>query len=80
MLAATASLTRWYAIELCSFFKVEVGTVVLVTTDLLSQNVLVGSSIGTPIILNLYLRPSNISTKIHIAMNSEPNVEASTVL
>jgi len=35
--AATASHTQWYAIELCFFFYVDVGIVVFVMTDLLSQ-------------------------------------------
>ena len=51
--AATASRTRWYAIELCFFFKVEVGTVELVITDLLSQKTLAAPSIAMPNILSL---------------------------
>ena len=78
--AATASLTLWYAIELCFFFKVDVGTVALVTTDLLSQKTFAAPSIGTPNIRSLYLRDSSISTQIQSAMNSEPKVDASTVL
>jgi hypothetical protein len=78
--AATASLTLWYAMELCFFFKVDVGTVEFVTADLLSQNTLVGPSIGIPIILNLYRSASRISTRVLMAMNSEPKVLASTVL
>jgi hypothetical protein len=40
--AATASRTRWYAIALCLRFRVDSGTVLLVTTDLLSQNTFAG--------------------------------------
>jgi len=78
--AATASLTRWYAMELCFFLSVDVGTVALVTTDLLSQNTLAGPSIGMPIILSLYLIASNISTRMRMATNSDPNVDDSIVL
>jgi len=51
--AATASVTLWYVIELCFFFKVEVGIVALVMTDLLSQKTFAGPSIGTPNIQSL---------------------------
>ncbi len=65
--------------ELCFFFKVDVGIVALVTTDILSQNTLAGPSIGMPNIHSLYLNDSSISASILISMNSEPNVEDSTV-
>ncbi len=42
-----------------------------VITDLLSQKVLVGPSIGVPNIRNLYLRLSITSTPIRNATNSE---------
>jgi hypothetical protein len=41
--------------------------------------VFTGPSNGTPNIQNLYLRLSNISTAISIAINSDPKVEVSTV-
>jgi hypothetical protein len=77
--AATASRTRWYAMELCFFFRVDVGTVELVTTDLLSQKTFTGPSIGIPNILNLYHSDSNISTKMRMAINSDPKLDDSTV-
>jgi hypothetical protein len=76
---ATASLTQWYAMELCFFFRVEVGIVELVTTDLLSQKKLAGPSMGIPSIHNIYRKASIISTQIHRAMNSDPKVDDSTV-
>ncbi len=75
-----ASLTRWYAIELCFFLRVNAGCIAFITTDELSQNVLTGPSNGTPIICSLYRKPSRISTAMHSAVNSEPNVDVSTVL
>jgi len=51
----------------------------LMTTELLSQNTLAGPVIGTPNIRSLYLRASIISTQICMAINSDPNVEVSTV-
>jgi hypothetical protein len=44
---AMASLTLWYAIELCFFLSVKDGCVEFVTTEELSQNVLSGPSNGT---------------------------------
>jgi hypothetical protein len=47
-------------------------------TASLSQNTLVGPSIGTPNILNLYRNASIISVAFFNAVDSDPNVEAST--
>jgi hypothetical protein len=80
MPAATLSRTLWYAIELCFLLNIEVGMVDLVTTDLLSQNTLLGPSIGIPSMRNLHRSASIISTPIRIATNSDPNVDDSTVL
>ena len=49
------------------------------TTALPLQNTLQGQSIGTLIILSLYHSPSIISIAILIAINSDPNVDDSTV-
>ena len=48
-------------------------------TASLSQNTLVGPSIGTPNIRSLYLRASVSSTAVFIARNSAPKVLVSTV-
>jgi len=80
MPAATASLTLWYAIELCFFFNVDVGMVALVITDLLSPKIFAGQSMGIPNMRSLYRRASTISMQIRIAMNSEPKVDVSIVL
>jgi hypothetical protein len=66
--------------ELCFFLRVDVGTVAFVTTDLLSQNTLAAPSIGIPIILSLYRIDSNISTRMHMATNSDPKVDDLMVL
>ncbi len=63
--------------ELCFRFKVESGTVLLVTTDWLSQNTLAGLSNGIPNIRSLYHNASIISTAILMATNSEPKVDVS---
>jgi hypothetical protein len=57
----------------------KVGTMELVTTDLLSQNTFAAPSIGILIIRNFYRNDSNISTHMRIAMNSQPKDDASTV-
>ncbi len=46
-------------------------------TASLSHNTLVGPSIGTPNIHNLYHKASIISTAFFIAVNSDPKVDAS---
>jgi len=79
IVAATASLTLWYAMELCFFFNCDVGVVELVMTDLLSQNTLVLELTGVPSIRSLYLKLSIISTAVFNTTNSEPNVEVSTL-
>jgi hypothetical protein len=78
--AAMASRTRWYAMELCFFLRVEAGCVTFVTTEELSQNVFTGPSNGTPNMRSLYHKLSSISTAMRIATNSELKVEVSTVL
>jgi hypothetical protein len=50
-----------------------------VTTELLSQNTFAAPSIGIPNILNLYRIDSIMSTQILIVMNSDPNMDDSTV-
>jgi len=45
--------------------------------DMLSALTLHGPSIGTPIILSLYLRPSTISIAVFIADNLDPKLEVS---
>ena len=77
--AAIASLTLWQAHEWCFFFKTLDGTVVFNTTDWLSPCIIVGPSIGTPIILNWCLSAITISVVTLAATNSEPYVEVSTV-
>lgn len=61
------------------FFRVEAGKDAFVTTDELPQKVFTGPSKGTPNIRSLYRKPSSNSTAIRIAVNSDPNVEVSTV-
>jgi hypothetical protein len=60
--AATLFQTR--IMELCFLLHKDVGTVELVTTDLLSQKTFDGPSIGMPNICNLYLNASILSTAI----------------
>ena len=79
MPAAIASLTLSYAIEQSFFLILHSGTLLLLTTDSLSQNTLAGPAMGTPNILSLYRRDSVSSVAIQSAMNSEPNVDVSTV-
>ena len=76
---ACASLYLWYTIEVCFLFNVYSGVVVLITIALLSQNKLVGSSIGKSIIQSLYIKSSISFTNCFIIINSEPNVDNSTV-
>jgi hypothetical protein len=77
---AIDSLTGWYAIALCFFFKIDVGIVASRMTESLSQNMLASPSSGIPHILSLYLKASIILTHICIAINSNPKVDVSTVL
>jgi hypothetical protein len=49
-------------------------------TYLLSPNTFAGPLIGMPNILSLYLNASIISTQMHVAANSDLNVDVSTVL
>ena len=64
---------------MCFHFSVDSGGVLLITTALLSQNKLVGPSIGKPIILSLYLNASIRSINCFMAINSELKVDDSTV-
>ena len=48
-------------------------------TDSLSQKTFAAPSIGTPIILNLYLNETFKFVAIHNASNSAPKVEFSTI-
>ena len=77
--AATASRIRWYAIALCFFFNVDDGRETLRTTLLLSHSIVVGPTIGTPNILNLYRMSIIASVATLPAANSAPCVEDSTV-
>ena len=56
------------------------GILELLTTDMLSQNTSAGSSTGIQKHLNLDLMTSIISMEILRAKNSDPKLEASTVL
>ena len=69
---AMLSRNLWYTMELCFLFSTDSGLDTFVTTLWLSQKQLVGPSIGTPIILNLYLMPSFISVALFSATNSLP--------
>ena len=78
VLAATASLHLWYAMEWCFLRSVDSGMAVFWYTASLSQNTLAEQSMGTPNIRNLYLNASVNSTATFIAQNSAPNVLVST--
>eukprot|EP00957_Ditylum_brightwellii_P130122 9925293-Ditylum_brightwellii.AAC.1 len=65
--------------ERCFLLNVDSGHWALFTTLLLSHNTQVGPSMGFPNILNLKPRPSIASRHVCPAMNSAPNVDASTV-
>lgn len=64
---------------LCFFLKVASWMVEFLIADLLSQNRLHSSSIGTLILRGLYHRASISSTAIQSMMNSEPKVEVSFI-
>jgi hypothetical protein len=75
--AATDSLTLCYAIALCFFFNTEVGVAAFNTTDWLSMNKFVASSIATPNMHNLEHRAMINSIAIRVATKSAPKVEDS---
>jgi hypothetical protein len=61
----------------CFFFSGDSGAIVFFTTPSLSQKTEVFPSNGIPIIQSLYRRPPIISTAVHSATKSEPNVKDS---
>ena len=77
--AATASLIRWNATELCFFLSVDDGSDTFNTTLLLSPRIIVGPAIGTPIILITYLISIAVSVATFPATSSAPCVDDSTV-
>ena len=77
--AATASLIRWNATELCFFLRVDDGNDTFSTTLLLSPRIMVGPVIGTPIILITYLISIAVSVATFPATSSAPCVDDSTV-
>lgn len=77
--AATASLIRWNATELCFFLRVDDGNDTFSTTLLLSPRMIVGPVIGTPIILITYLISIAVSVATFPATSSAPCVDDSTV-
>ena len=75
---ATALRHLWYT-TLCCFLRItNSGVDEFFYTDSLSQNISVGTSIGKPNILNLYLSAVTSSIKFFNAVNSEPKVDDST--
>ena len=64
---------------LCFLFNIDVGTLEVITTDLLSHTNSIGPSIGIPEHLSFYRSASTISVHIRSEMNSDPKLEASTV-
>ena len=77
--AANESLHLWKVIDTCFFFNVVSGFAEDFTTDSLSQQMLVGPSKGTPIILSLYLSAIIISVPVFEVTYSKPNVDVSMV-
>ena len=65
--------------ELCFFFNVDSGAIVFQTTASLSESNDVGPSTGMPNIHSLYCNASINSIAVFIVMNSDPNVEDSTM-
>ena len=78
-LAATFHMTRWYAIGMYSFFKVDSNFELLSATLLLWFKMLASLSIDIPNILNLNLRPIICSSHIFSDMKSLEKVLYSTV-
>ena len=77
---ATASCDLWEQMLVCFFLSVESGIDAFLKTNSLSQNTSIGPSIRMPNMRSLYLKASTCPTAILIAMNSLPNVLASTVV
>jgi hypothetical protein len=77
--AVTRNRTLWKAIELCFFFSVPEGSVILATTDWLSINKTDGPVTAIPKSLNLPLKSITISEAIRAATSSDPYVDDSTV-
>ena len=74
---ATASRHLWYATLWCFLRNTDSGVDEFLYTALLSQNISVGPSTGTPNILNFYLSAVTSSTAFFNAVNSEPKVDDS---
>ena len=72
--AAISFLHLWYAIEWYFLFNVNSGIAVFWYTTSLSHYTLVKPSIGTPDIINLYLRLSDISVAVRMATHSAPTL------
>ena len=64
---------------LCLLFKVECGSVVLLTTDLLSPNIYDLDLMGIPRYLTVYLISMICSVAVLDGTNSHPYVAVSTV-
>ena len=77
--ATQAFLTQWYQIATWLFLRGNSEIVVLLMTNWLLPNTLVGPSKGTPNVCSLYLGSSIIFMAILRVINSEPNIEVSTV-
>ena len=78
-LEAMASLTRWNAKLLCLLLRVELGSVALVTKELLPPKLYVFDLMETPRYLKVYLRSIIFSVAVFAATNSEPYVAVSTI-
>ena len=75
---ATASRHLWYATLWCFLRSTNSGVDEFLYTALLSQNISVGLSTGTPNILNFYLSAVTSSTAFFNTVKSEPKVDDST--
>ena len=75
---ATASQHLWYATLWCFLCNTNSGVDEVLYTALLSQNIPVGPSTGTPNILNLYLISVTSSTAFFNAVNSKQKFDDST--
>ncbi len=76
---AQPSLTKWYAMALDFYFKVDAGAEVLAKTDWLSPNTKAGSSTVIPNIHNLKRKPRMYLVACFIATNSLLKVLVSQV-
>ena len=79
MLHAIISLTLWYDKAQCFFLRTELGTVVLMTTLLLSPNNNDVFSTFAPINLSIVLYVKIVSTANFAATSSAPYVDVSIV-